>query len=137
MSSVVLDASAVLAFVLGERGSDVMRPRMSGGVMSAVNYSEVLKKSIEHGGSATVTRCLLERSQVRVMSFDELQAAAAAALFATTREQGLSFADRACLALATQLKMPLYTADHRLAGAGAEVKVVLIRQPLKPKTKTP
>jgi ribonuclease VapC len=135
VSSVVLDASAVLAFVLGERGSDVVRPRMSGGIMSAVNYSEVLKKSIEHGGSATVTRCLLERAQVKVVSFDEPQAVESAALFAATRKQGLSFADRACLALAAQLKAPLYTADHRVAAAGADVKVVLIRQPAKAKSK--
>jgi PIN domain nuclease of toxin-antitoxin system len=135
VSSVVLDASAVLAFVLKERGSDVVRSRMNGGIMSAVNFSEVLKKSIEYGGSAAVTRCLLERAQVKVIPFDESQAVETAALFPVTRNQGLSFADRVCLALAARLKTSLYTADHRVAEAGVDVKIVMIRQPAKAKSK--
>jgi PIN domain nuclease of toxin-antitoxin system len=100
---------------------------MSGAIISAVNYSEVLKKTIEHGGDANVTALLLERSRVDVVSFDERQAAVAAALFPKTRDKGLSFADRACLALAIELKAVLYTADRRLAEIDAPIRIVLVR----------
>ena len=128
MSKVVLDASAVLAYARGERGSDVVGPRMSNSAISAVNYSEVLKKTIEHGGDANVTAALLERSRVDVIPFSRRQAAETAELFPTTKVYGLSFADRACLALAIELKLPLYTADQRLADVDAPVKIVLIRE---------
>lgn len=55
--------------------------------------------------------------------------AAAAGLFPRTRENRLSFADRACLALAMELELKavLYTADRRLAETRSPVRVVLIR----------
>ncbi len=128
MSRVVLDASAILAYAMGERGSDAVRERLSNAAMSAVNYSEVLKKTIERGGDAQLIGLLLERTNVEIVPFDEQQAAAAARLFPATRDKGLSFADRACLALALQLKAVLYTADRRLAEIDAPVRVVLIRE---------
>ncbi len=128
MSRVVLDASAILAYAMGERGSDAVRERLSNAAMSAVNYSEVLKKTIERGGDAQLIGLLLERTNVEIVPFDEQQAAAAARLFPATRDKGLSFADRACLALALQLKAVLYTADRRIAEIDAPVRVVLIRE---------
>jgi len=128
VSRVVLDASAILAYAMGERGSDAVRERLSNAAMSAVNYSEVLKKTIERGGDAQLIGLLLERTNVEIVPFDEQQAAAAARLFPATRDKGLSFADRACLALALQLKAVLYTADRRLAEIDAPVRVVLIRE---------
>jgi ribonuclease VapC len=44
MSSVVLDASALLAFVRSESGADVVAKHLNNALLSAVNYSEVLKK---------------------------------------------------------------------------------------------
>jgi PIN domain nuclease of toxin-antitoxin system len=37
VSDVVLDASAVLAYALGEPGADLVRKQLFGAVMSAVN----------------------------------------------------------------------------------------------------
>jgi len=45
MSSVVLDASALLAFVRSESGADVVAKHLNNALLSAVNYSEVLKKN--------------------------------------------------------------------------------------------
>jgi ribonuclease VapC len=112
---------------MAERGSEAVEDRLSNAAMSAVNYSEVLKKTIERGGDPQLVELLLERAIVDIVPFDQRQAADAAALFPRTRENGLSFADRACLALAMELRGVLYTADRRLAEADAPVKVVLIR----------
>jgi PIN domain nuclease of toxin-antitoxin system len=112
---------------MAERGSEAVREQLSKAAMSAVNYSEVLKKTIERGGDAEMIGLLLDRANVEIVPFDERHAVGAARLFATTRDNGLSFADRACLALAIQLKVALYTADNRLAETRAPIRIVLIR----------
>jgi PIN domain nuclease of toxin-antitoxin system len=40
--SVVLDASALLALLLGEPGADVVRPTLADAAMSTVNLAEVV-----------------------------------------------------------------------------------------------
>jgi PIN domain nuclease of toxin-antitoxin system len=129
MSRVVLDASAVLAYAMGERGCEAVRERLSGAAMSAVNYSEVLKKTIERGGDAQLIGLLVERTNIAIVPFDERQAAGAAELVRITKDKGLSFADRACMALAIASKAVLYTADSRIGEINAPVRVMLIRQP--------
>jgi ribonuclease VapC len=118
----------VLAYALGEPGADLVRKHLFGAVMSAVNYSEVLKKTIERGGDMESTATLLAGARVDVVSFDSLHAADAAKLFGQTKDAGLSFADRACLALAIELDAALYTADKRLAEVDASIDIVLIRE---------
>ncbi len=135
MSSVVFDASAVLAIVRKESGSDVAAAQIDGALMSAVNYSEVLKKSIELGGSSTVASDLMQRAQITVVPFDEMQAVTAANLFATTRDLGLSFADRACLSLGVLYEAKVVTADEDMSLAELPIKVALIRQKTKHKAK--
>ncbi len=128
MTEFVLDASAVLAYALGERGAEVVGPRLFGAVMSAVNYSEVLKKTLERGGQMADTAMLLAGARVEIVPFESRQAVQAANLFNATRSEGLSFADRAALALAIELDASLYTADRRLAAVDAPIDVVLIRE---------
>lgn len=135
MTSVVLDASAVLAFVNGEPGGERVAPKLLGGLMSAVNYSEVLKKSVERGGSVQVTRLLLQRAQIQVVAFDERQAVEAAALVTATQPHGLSFADRACLALGLLRKAAVYTADQDMATVSLPVEVIMIRSRVGAKAK--
>ena len=129
VTGVVLDASAFLAYALKERGADVVRPKLFGAIMSAVNYSEVLKKTVERGGDMWETAALLQGARVEVVPFGAEQAADAAELFDVTRSVGLSFADRACLSLAIELDASLYTAEKRLAQSDARIDVVLIREP--------
>jgi len=55
MTKVVLDASALLAFVFGEPGADSVEELLGTGgcCLSAVNYSEVIAKLGERGISST------------------------------------------------------------------------------------
>jgi PIN domain nuclease of toxin-antitoxin system len=127
VSKFVLDASAVLAFVKSERGGEIVGAHMNGGLMSAVNYSEVLKKSAEHGGSVEVTAELLEQAQIVVVPFGTSEAKQAAAIWPSVRKDGVSFADRACLMLAIMKGATVLTADKRMASTDLQVKVRLIR----------
>jgi len=47
VTSVVLDASAVIAVLNSEPGAEAVLGAIAGALVSAVNYSEVLKKAIE------------------------------------------------------------------------------------------
>ena len=46
---IVLDASALLAFLQAEPGDEHVADRIDGALISAVNYSEVLKRMIQGG----------------------------------------------------------------------------------------
>lgn len=65
---------------------------------------------------------------VTVVSFDVAGAVAAADLWPLTRSLGLSFADRACLALAAEVPNGFaVTADRAWAGVELAVSVRVIR----------
>ena len=100
MGRVVLDASAVLALLLGEPGADVVARRLPAAYLSAVNYAEVLARTARLCGSLEEAKRRVDRHDWRVVPFDADQAAAAAALAPAGRPYSLSLADRACLALA-------------------------------------
>ena len=77
MTSVVLDASALIAFLRGEPGAEVVRHVIAGSSISAVNYSEVLKKTIEVGGMAGFGDAQVGTLTINVVPFDEQQARSA------------------------------------------------------------
>jgi ribonuclease VapC len=128
VTRIVLDASALLAVLLQERGADVVEHRVAGAAISTVNYSEVLKKAVEKGGTLEGAASVVRSLQMEIIPFEEWNARDAARLYPTTKDKGLSFADRACLSLAMDLDAPLYTADKRLAGVDVPIDVILIRE---------
>jgi len=127
VTSVVLDASAVLAVVNAEPGADMVRASLAGAIMSAVNYSEVLKKTIERGGTGEAAASFVRGLSVAIIPFDETLAAVSADLYLQTKEHGLSLADRACLALGVQQNRRVLTSERRMALPALTVKVKLIR----------
>ena len=65
--TVVLDASAILAFVQGEDGADVVEAAMPlGPVCGAANWSEVAQKVLAAGRDWDLVRALLVSYDVRV-----------------------------------------------------------------------
>lgn len=64
---------------------------------------------------------------VVIFPLDEPQAQEAARLRLLTRAAGLSLADRACLALAKSLSLPVLTADRAWAALQVGVVVEVIR----------
>ena len=126
--SVVLDASALLALLQGEPGSDVVTDLLPGSVMSAVNLSEVIAKLTDHGLSLDEVHAVLDGLPIDVRSFDRDAAFATGELRGMTRGAGLSLGDRACLALAMRLELKAITADRAWTSLGEEIaEVVMIR----------
>ncbi len=112
MTSVVLDASAVLALIRDEPGADKVVPHIGQAAISAVNLQEVIKEMLLSGLDDLTIRELLGELRLDVRSHDVDAAYAAAGLHAQTREFGRGLGDRSCLALALQLGVPALTADR-------------------------
>ncbi len=123
MSSAVVDASVILAVLLNERTDSSV---LTGAVVSAVNFSEVLSKTQDYGltrSDLAVTLQLL----AGIEPFTESQAYRSGELRPLTRAAGLSLGDRACLALALELNADVYTADRAWAALDLPCRIHLIR----------
>ena len=129
----VLDASAVLAYLKDEPGAEAVYAAVGeGALVSAVNWAEVLSKLTEGGqdpGDATraLTDAGILDQGLIIHPLDGSQAVEIARLRPLTREAGLSLGDRSCLALAGALGLPALTADRVWAGLNLELEVRLIR----------
>jgi PIN domain nuclease of toxin-antitoxin system len=123
----VLDASAVLALLLDERGASDVSGRLTGAVWSAVNYAETLTRLAELTGSFDATRTCVNRLELEVVPLDEDLAAVTASLRPLTKNFGLSLADRACLALGVSLRLPVVTADQTWAKLNLGLPIIMIR----------
>jgi ribonuclease VapC len=125
--TVVLDASAVLAWILDEPGGDAVAAAMPGGVMTAVNAAEVAER-LHRDFDEDAVRASLALMLPPTIAADLELALAAGLLTATTRAAGLSLGDRFCLALAQRLGCPALTADRawlKIADAvGVEVRLI-------------
>lgn len=128
MSKAVLDASAILAVIHDERGWERVVPHLEGALVSAVNYSEVLKKTIERGSELGPTRLYLENLRLQIVPFDVLQAVSAAEIWHDCKGLGLSAADRACISLAMTRGGAIITADQRMGEVKLDVEIELIRK---------
>jgi PIN domain nuclease of toxin-antitoxin system len=129
MTEVVLDASALLALLLAERGAERVRAVLAGGAMSTVNFSEVVGHYARNGVEEAQVRRVLDPLPLEQIPFDSALAYAAGLLLPATKPAGLSFGDRACLALARQRGCRAMTADRIWTGIAAAVgvEVELIR----------
>lgn len=124
----VVDASALIALVLGEPGSERVDELISGGaVMSAVNWTEVLDVTASLDLALGERRDEFEQLGIEIAPFTAEQAGDAAALRLATARHGLSLADRACLALARSLDAPCVTGDRAWDAVDAGIDVILFR----------
>lgn len=122
---VVLDASAMIALVEGERGADQVEKVIGVATVSAVNWAEVLQRADRVGADAALAADTLKGLGVRIEPTGENDAVLAARL--RRDNPALSLGDRFCLALAQRLAQPAYTADRAWRNAVTSAKVVLIR----------
>lgn len=125
--SVVFDSSALLAIAFEEDGAAVAARALSGGIVSAVNASEVVAKFVDLGSGEDDARESFLAFGLHVRPFDETLAVAAGLMRAATRAHGLSLGDRACLALAIRERATVLTADRVWAELDLGVDVAVIR----------
>jgi PIN domain nuclease of toxin-antitoxin system len=124
---VVLDASAILARLLGERGRDRVDQILAKACMSAVSYAEVITKLVESGVQFAEAEYVVDRLECAVLDADKYRSAMTGRLHEKTKRTGTSLGDRYCLQLAMELGVPVLTTDRRWASLGLDVAVELIR----------
>jgi len=128
MNRVVLDASALIAVLNQESGSDKLGPEiLSQAVGSTVNLAEVQGKLVDGGLPADKAWLATLRSVREAVPFTAEHARMAGSLITQTRSLGLSLGDRACLALALELDAPVYTADRSWRNLKLGIKIHVIR----------
>ena len=125
----VLDASALLAYLHAEPGADIVGEALGADVvMSAVNWAEVLAKLHQGGLTSNAWRAVLaDLRDIAVIPFTQPDAEAAAALSLETRRLGLSLGDRACLVLADTRQDTALTADRVWSELLPRYRVRLVR----------
>ena len=108
--TVVLDASAILAFLQDEEGSNVVEEHLADHARcGAANWAEVAQKIRGAGRDWSLSRALLTSYGLVVENVTESDGEWAAARW--RRGEGLSLGDRLCLSLAHRLQAPALTAD--------------------------
>lgn len=127
VNSVVLDASAIIAFLLQEPGAAIVGEYLTDGIASAVNIAEVVTRLSDLDMGDVQIRRSMSVLGLEIRPFDLEAAYAVAVMRAKTRNKGLSLGDRACLALANQLGVPALTADRVWAELDIDVEIQLIR----------
>lgn len=122
MTTAVVDASALLAFVQGEEGSDTVEAALVAGARcGAANWSEVAQKVRAAGREWDLVRALLLSypTSIEPVVTDDAEWAARR----WRAGEGLSLADRLCLALAERVDATVLTAD-RSWGASERVQQI-------------
>jgi PIN domain nuclease of toxin-antitoxin system len=118
----VFDASALLAYLGDESGADVVAAELAnGGRCCSANWSEVAQKVIAAGGDWDLARALLLSYGLVVEVVTQEDAEWAARRW--RRGEGLSLADRLCLAVGHRLNGDVLTAD-RAWGDGPGIRQV-------------
>ena len=126
----VLDASAILAFLLDEEGADRVEEHLdratgntTPGLVCTVNLTEVLEVLPD----ALTSPLFGPSGLVEVVGITQAQAQWAASVKEKTRVAGLSLADRLCLAVAHDTNQSVLTADRAWSEVALGVSIVQIR----------
>ena len=123
----VLDASALLCLLNDEIGANRVEATLDDAVISTVNFSEVIAKIVDRGGTVELAIAMLDPLHLKIVDFDRSQAVTASELRGATRPVGLSLGDRACLALAMSRQLKVLTADRAWTDLAVDLQIELLR----------
>jgi len=129
VTTAVIDASAVIALILGEPGAASIEAVIADCAITTVNLAEVAGYFARNGAAEPAIRDMLDALRLDEAPFDSELAYSTGLLVPLTRSAGLSLGDRACLALGRRLGVKAITTDRswlRVADA-VGVTVELIR----------
>ncbi len=117
----------MLAMLLDEPGAERVEGLVADGVVSTVNWAEVVQKSRNLGASTTGLAEELVGAGLAIVPFDLDDAELAATLWERTHHLGLSLADRACLATALRRSGSVITADRAWSELDIGISIEVIR----------
>ncbi len=119
---------SVDSFVLQGAGNDKVAEAIEdGAVLSTVNLSEVASKLNELGTPEALIKTAINVLELTIVDFNAELAYKVGLLRPLTKNAGLSLGDRACLALAQHLHLPVLTMDRVWVDLLPDITVQLIR----------
>lgn len=130
MNTIIIDSSAIIALLEQEEGYKIVEKNLNNAIISTVNLSEVItvinRKTGENQVAQQEALKLLRNTFSHIADFNYEQAEIAASLDQITKKYGLSFGDRACLALAKYKNLSVLTADKvwRKLDIGVNIKLI-------------
>ena len=113
MTRTILDASALLAFIKGERGQDVVREALGAGTcfINTANLSEAAAKLMMVRPDPAEVRALLTVPGLDLLAVGEEEALKAGEFAVPGKPLGLSLGDRLCMASALVHQAEVLTTD--------------------------
>jgi ribonuclease VapC len=125
--TVVLDTSALLAYLREEPGDEVVDGLLADAHMASVNWAEVEHKPLHAGIDVEGMQEDLQALGMRVEPFLPVYGERAGRLWPLTRQLGLSLEDRACLSLGLRLGLTVVTCNRAWAQLPLDLEVQLLR----------
>lgn len=125
---VLLDASAVLAWLHNEPGVDKVAVLLQGSspcLVTAANHAEIIAKLLDRGADREAASEILLAAGYTVIDNSAADGAEAGWLRISTRTLGLSLGDRLCLAAARRLGAQVLTADRPWVQLGADLNIAI------------
>lgn len=128
-AGIVLDASAMLAYLKKETGGLRVRQAMveQQVAMCAINYAEVVYILSRTNRDTEVFRDAVAELKIALIPFDDIMAYVTGLLKTASSKLGLSLAHCACLCLARQLDAVALTADTAWSNLNNDFNVEVIR----------
>lgn len=129
MTTIVLDASALIAMLKHEPGGDMVAKAIGDSKITAINYAEVISHFCYAGMPVAEVDAMLNPLPLVIVPADEKLARLAGHLRTITSSAGLSLGDRFCLALAQLEKLPAWTSDRKwqTIAEAVQVEITIIR----------
>jgi ribonuclease VapC len=127
VTKVVLDASALMAFLCKEPGGQRVEAALNQSLLSAVKLAEVVSTAIDHGGTLEHISYSLQQLPLSPVDLTPEDAFLSGSLRAATRHKGLSLGDRCCLALGLKTGLPVLTTESKWRDIDVGVTVEVIR----------
>lgn len=133
MSKVILDTSALLAYLFEEEGADKVAPILEEGrgVIGSANYAELVTKLVDENMPMEEILAVISSLELEFIPQDEQQARLTGELRAVSKKFGLSLGDRACLALGLVTGLPIMTADQAWQEIPVKINLLIIRKKQK------
>jgi ribonuclease VapC len=125
---IILDASAIIAYLDEEPGSQIVEQWLPDSAVSMINICEVISVLVREGKPEEQVSLRVNELVPLIVPFSWDIARITAALIVETQSKGLGLGDRAALATAKMMKLPVLTAESRWLDVAAGVDIRFIRQ---------
>ena len=128
LDEVVIDASALMAFLMDEPGGDAVAPYLEVAQICSINFHECIYSLMsKYHASLEQANARLTQTSLVVHDYTPHLAVIAASLQPQADKLGLSLGDRACVATALELGLPVVTADKIWKKLKLDIPIICVR----------